>query len=194
MALTDVLVVLDRQHGFKSATFDPGAVDEVDGTKDVVAETELTRAYIAHACARLDDLGVPWTVLGFGPYGERHALASKAAWGVKRVAYIACHVNAGGGAYGLVKHDTRSSGGRKLALALTSTLVPVSGLASVKALPLRSDDRGWSCISGIYDSPSMCAALFEPYFIDHEAHAHLREGKIIGRALADGCASWLRGG
>lgn len=190
MGLTDALVILDRQHGFKSDVFDSGAVSVVPAPG--ARETDLTRAYIGYACARLDQLGVPWLVLSSGPYATRHELASKAAWGIKRVAYIACHINAGGGQYGLVKHDSRSSGGKRLATALADALLPVKGIRSSGVKVLTEKDRGWVCLSGIFEVPSTCAALFEPYFIDHADHEHLREGEIIGMALADGCASWLR--
>jgi hypothetical protein len=196
------LAILDIQHGRKrdGAPVDPGAAYDLDGD-GVVGETgereiDITRAYVGAARVGLETVGLAVEVLDSGSYDERHVRACVLARGASWAGYIACHVNAGRGTYGLVKHDHRSIGGRKFATVLAEELVRAAvglkpELTSAKVVPLTPSERGWSCIDGIYRGPAwLVGVLFEPGFIDTTSHRPLwtpagveRIGAVLTRAL-----------
>ncbi len=180
-------VILDRGHGQKAegAAFDPGV------THGRLREVDLSAAYIDEARARLVAAGHTVDLLDRGTYDARHAeaiaLAAKAP--TEQALYVQCHVNAGGGRYGMVEYDARSAKGRRAALSLADALDDLPEVSRTRVLALHPSERGWSCIDDIHASPSLCAALYEPFFIDASSHAALRtpEGlRRIGAALAEG--------
>lgn len=188
-------VILDRQHrGRASKPKDAGAA--FGG----LVEADLVERYIAVAAAELRRLGHRVELLVDGEYGDRHRRANELARSsAERSAYVACHVNAGGGRYALVEHDARSKGGKAAAVVvadeLTRLLAPeVNG---GKVVPLDAGTRGFSCIDGIYAGPGqLCAVLFEPGFIDTPSHAALWTTaglSRVGLALAAGCHRVTRG-
>jgi hypothetical protein len=79
--------------------------------------------YAMNVAEQLEAAGVRVVVLEHGEYRERHAQAGEEARGARRAAYVACHVNAGGGDYGLVVFDGRSVAGRALAGRLVEALL-----------------------------------------------------------------------
>ncbi len=180
-------VILDRGHGQKArgAAFDPGV------TLGTLREVDLSAAYIAEAQTRLLAAGHAVDLLNHGTYDARHAtaVALAAQSPTEQALYVQCHVNAGGGKYGLVEHDARSATGRKAALSLADALDELPEVPRVRVLALHPADRGWVCIDDIHASPNLCAALYEPFFIDASSHAALRtsEGlRRVGAALAEG--------
>lgn len=181
-------VILDRQHlGKPSNPGDHGA------TYGALRETDLTEAYIASAVASLEAAGIGSTVLVEGEYADRQRQAigiAKAEAG--RVLYVACHVNAGGGDYGLVEYDARSIGGAQAADALAALLPTLPGVSRGRTKGLASNERGFICLGGVYAGPAnLCGVIFEPGFIDATAHAGLwtPDGLArVGSALAAGCA------
>ena len=180
-------VILDRGHGQKAAgaPFDPGVV------RGALREVDLAAAYIDQCRAKLLAAGHTVDLLDRGTYDERHAAAiALAAQSPDPVAlYVQCHVNAGGGKYGLVEHDARSATGRKAALSLADALDELPEVPTARVLALHPDDRGWVCIDDVYASPSLCAVLYEPFFIDSATHAALRSPdglRRVGDALAEG--------
>lgn len=188
-----LVVVLDRGHGQKArgARFDPGA------TAGQVREVDLAQAYMEMALAELVTRGhlVHW--LETGTYDERHreAIRFAAAHPDRDGLYVQCHVNAGGGKYGLVEHDHRSRWGRTAAACLADALDELPETPRVHVWDLDPSERGWVCIDDIYTSPTMTAALYEPFFIDSAAHAKLRttEGLArVGLALAEGVHRYAR--
>ena len=58
-------------------------------------------------------------------YGTSAREAAKAVTG--KCVYVACHVNAGGGSYGLVCYDKRSGAGKHLSDAVSSELEKLVG-------------------------------------------------------------------
>jgi len=218
-----MLLILDVQHtGRASRPGDMGAAYDLDS--DGVAgeqgerEVDLVRGYVAAATTYARELGHRVTVLETGTYGQRHATAIRLAHGAPGVdhVYLACHVNAGGGAYGLLRPDYRSAAGAARAQALAVALSRLHELRHAGAMPgcrvvplYPSADRagaagrdvsdagkagwwtrGWACLDGIYSGPSnLCGVLVEPGFIDSSAHRTLwtPDGLArIGRALVDG--------
>ena len=168
-----MIVILDRQHVGKPGSDDRGASTEIDGVE--IWEVDLTAQYIEEATALLVAEG--HTV---------HLLDS-------------AHVNAGGGAYGLVLHDQRSRGGQALAEAIADSL-DAGARPHIDRCVVRATERGgtWgrahTTIAGIWDAPSNCSGVcFEPFFIDSARNRELLTPPglaLVGRALAVGCMQW----
>lgn len=192
-----LLALLDIQHaGRPSRPGDLGAQGR---------EVPLVRRYVEQARLHLETLGVEVLVLEQGEYAERHRYACDLvrAQQPDRAAYVACHLNAGGGDYGLVVRDHRSRMGAELAEVLVRHLEGelVPPLSRVRA-SWTSDaaapfPRAWGCIRGIYQGPAQLAGvLAEPCFLDRVEHQVLLEDAgldRIGRGLAVGLHTWLVG-
>lgn len=180
-------IVLDRGHGQKApgAPFDPGAC--AGGLREV----DLAAGYIRVAAGEIRAAGHEVLLLDSGTYDDRHARAL--AWAAeaphKNALYVQCHVNAGGGKYGVVEHDARSSWGRTAAACLADALDELPETRLVRVWPISSAARGWSCIDDIYASPTMAGLIFEPGFIDSAGHQALWTAAglaQVGRTLAEG--------
>lgn len=194
-----MIVILDRQHVGKPGRDDRGASTEIDGVE--IWEVDLTAQYIEAATALLVAEGHTVHLLDAGWYAERHERAAEIAAGApdQRVAYVAAHVNAGGGAYGLVLHDQRSRGGQALAEAIADSL-DAGARPHIDRCVVRATERGgtWgrahTTIAGIWDAPSNCSGVcFEPFFIDSARNRELLTPAglaLVGRALAVGCMQW----
>jgi len=213
-------LILDIQHqGRPSKPGDMGAAYDLDGDgvkgENGEREVDLVRAYVAAAREYAETLGIPVLVLDSGEYGARHvvAAAKAAEFPGYRWAYAACHTNAGGGTYGLIRPDYRSKAGAALALSLalnlrapeidrvrTDPLYPGANTAKMAGRDVSTADkvgwwtRGWSCIDGIYAGPAnLAGVLVEPFFLDSREHRALTtpEGLTrIGRLLVDGVVAW----
>lgn len=210
-------LILDIQHaGRPDKPGDMGASFDLDGDgvrgEEGEREVDLVRMYVAAARAHAEAAGHAITVLETGTYGQRHATAIRIARAAPstRCVYLACHTNAGGGSYGLLRPDYRSVSGSRLAERLSGALRQIFELTKVRLDPLYPNaataqkhgrdvsdagkvgwwTRGWGCIDGIYSGPSnLCGVLVEPFFIDTLAHRVLTTSggcTRIGRALAEG--------
>lgn len=193
-----MIVILDRQHAGKPGKDDRGASVELDGR--TVYEVDLTRAYIEAATALLMSEGHAVYVLEDGWYSARHARACEIAREnpAQLCAYVACHINAGGGSYGLVLHDARSRGGHALAEAVADAL-GTDNAALDRTLVGAADHEGpWAramtTIKGIYSGPGNLSGIcFEPFFIDNDRNQALMTDaglRAVGNALAVGCMQW----
>ena len=197
------IVILDRQHhGKPGGRGDLGARADLDGDGLVEAhefEANLTPLYIASARDYLEAQGVEVVVLEWGSYKARHAYAGAIAGAADGapVAYIGCHLNAGGGRYAAVLHDPRSRGGRGLAVTLAGTLEEeFEELSKGKAVPAGQGTRAFSTYAGIYAGPGNLSGVgFEPCFMDTEEHRPLlTPGGLtrIGEVLGAGCLTWIK--
>jgi hypothetical protein len=93
-------------------------------------EARLTPLY-AMACRALAARDkVPVMLIDSGEYSARHKVAAFYAQNAPftRWLYVACHLNAGGGNYGLVIHDSRSQAGRLAAESIRAELRSLPGL------------------------------------------------------------------
>lgn len=185
-----MLVILDRQHHGKPARDDRGA-----SSGDLV-EVELTEAYINAAADILRHAGLSVLVLEWGLYSARHEYARAVAAAVPGpVAYVACHVNAGGGSYGLSCYDSRSRAGKGLSDCIADDLATLTG--SARSEPASPDkwSNAYHTIKGCYEGPAnLSGCCFEPGFIDSEAHRWLwyADGLVrVGEALAAGVLAWM---
>jgi hypothetical protein len=197
-----MIAILDIQHAGKPGKNDLGASHDLNGDGLISQgerEAELTPIYAERAREVLEAAGVTVIIERSGAYSSRHKRAAKVAAGHDGpVAYVACHLNAGGGDYGLAIADFRSDGGQRLARALSVELAKqfsrpevgrqIRGVTGPKKNPgyphaLTWDrmprhegaqmwPRPWGTIAGIYDGPeNLSGVCFEPLFID--SHAHL---------------------
>lgn len=193
------VVVLDRQHvGVPSRRFaDAGAWADLDsdGQRDVhEQEALLTPRYILAAEERLRALGHDVVVISDGQYAERHARAKA----YRGTVYVACHLNAGGGDYGLVCYDHRSTRGRELAGLIASALgqqCPELRRTIARAASETEWTNAYRCIAGVYDG-TPTGICYEPAFLDTPAHRPLltESGLVrMGLALADGIHALLKG-
>lgn len=197
---TPLLVILDRGHGQKGrgAPFDSGATFTAPSIAGggVLREVDLTSTYIGHAEVRLRQLGHRVELLDSGTYDARHAKAIELAANASEALYVQCHVNAGGGKYGAVEHDARSSAGRRAAAALADALDELAETPTVHVWSLDPGERGWVCIDDIWAAPTMCGLIYEPGFIDAPSHGPLwtPEGLArVGGALAEGIRRYAAG-
>ncbi len=120
------LVVLDIQHAGEPSRRDLGASHDLDGdgiVEECEHEARLTPIYAAAAQQVLEAAGHTVVIETAGTYASRHkrtiAAAKKAG---TPAAYVACHLNAGGGDYGLVCWDYRSECGAKMAKLVGAAL------------------------------------------------------------------------
>ena len=159
-------------------------------------EAMLTPKYLLHAEERLLNLGHDVVTLSDGWYSQRHERVNKYSDGVSGPkVYVAAHLNAGGGNYGAVFYDHRSSSGPKLAqeiaLKLKEACPEIEG--GVKIIPAKPDDwtsHAFNTVRGVGSPSTVC---FEPCFLDTTSHQPLLSGdglQRIGRALADGIHAW----
>jgi len=202
-----MIVIFDRQHyGKPNRPDDLGAAIDLDGDgniEDQEKEANLTPLYYLPAKRTLEALGQSVYVLDSGWYSDRHkrANAIAAANPDKKVAYIACHVNAGKGDYSVMIHDQRSGNGSRLALALSAAIADhaISGIQRSLVRAASADNawkRGYSTIKGIYSGPNNISGVcLEPYFIDRQDHQWLATpegGEALAEALVSGLMDWGR--
>ncbi len=188
-----MILHLDLGHAGKPAPHDRdrGAV-RADG----VTEAALAQQYIAHATERATMRGAtvryPMTP---AYYGARQVEACRVARldPATQHRYVACHLNAGGGRYGLVGFDLRSRLGRQVAEELAASLAEwCHWLGGVRAHGVAHDSamtwerNVFATISRVYDGPANIAAVcFEPGFIDHPAATTPDALALYGIVLAD---------
>lgn len=193
------LVWLDRQHVGKPDHDETGAWGDFDlnGKPDVIEqEAMLTAKYLLAAEIKLRELGHRVIVSGDGRYADRHVRANAA----KADVYIAAHVNAGGGNYGLCLFDHRSTKGVLLAARITGRLMErckpeLKRAIAAATAPNNEWKRGFATIAGVYTGTPV-GICFEPCFIDTLEHRPLlgNDGVVrIGYALAEGIHDWLSG-
>jgi hypothetical protein len=199
-------IILDIQHaGRKSRPTDLGASADLDGDGVIERdehEARLTPLY-AMACQALAARdGVKVLRIDGGEYSARHRMAVDLAASdpSRRWLYVACHLNAGGGNYGLVIADQRSTQGRNAAREVAEALEALPELtrtiAGVTAAEGSDWPRAWGTISGIGapGTPRNIAGIcFEPCFMDQPSHRPLltAEGLTrIGEALYRGAVAW----
>lgn len=215
-------LIVDIQHaGIPTRPGDMGATYDLDGDgvrgENGEREVDMVRAYAPVAADYVRARGHRATILETGTYGQRHATAIRIAQSdpSARCLYVASHLNAGGGRYGLLRPHYRSAGGAVAASivgAMLSRRLPE--LSEVRLDPLYPDaatagkagrdvsdagrvgwwTRGWSCIDGIWTGPAnLVGILCEPFFIDSAAHRALttRAGLVrVGEAIGEGAMAW----
>jgi len=185
--LTGLRVAVDVQHLYKP-TEDRGAVFRLgDGT--TVTEAHCATIYAGSIAGWLARRGAdvltndPVRRILVGRYSARIREAS--AWGAN--AYLACHVNSGGGSYARVEYMAGTD--VRLAQRVAGELLSAfPELKRADSYPLSPGARGAVCIAAFPGS----AVLLEPFFGDTPAHQDMMAaprlvflGETIARAVAD---------
>jgi N-acetylmuramoyl-L-alanine amidase len=194
MSLERLRVVVDVQHLYRVGLHanDRGSRFELeDGTH--IWEADAALIYADAIADHLEARGVPvlcndptrGILTGF--YSERNRAAQ--AWGA--TAYLACHLNAGRGAYALL--EVMEGRDDTLASAIGERLVTIPELQRFERRWLKVGDRGSVCIRFVKET--IPAVLLEPFFGDQPAHQpllafpRLRE---LGETIAQGITAWWR--
>ena len=177
-----MLIALDTQHQNKAHDpWDKGAAVDVDGDGVDELEAELVSEYFDRLRHRLEARGIP-VVDGFsGTYAERNAHADDLGASL----YLAGHLNAGGGSYGLIGVDYRAPRGgtsRFVAGVLADAWRRHLGLGRVRIQEARP--RGDLWLRNLFATIGGCvcpALCLEPLFLD--GHSHLFHPKTRVRTL-----------
>ena len=194
LRLADLRVAVDVQHLYKAHDpNDRGAVFTfMDGTK--TTEAAAATAYAHALCDYLTARGAavltnnPVTGKLVGYYSKRNVDA--AIWHADL--YIACHVNAGGGAYAQAEYMLGRAGS-DLAAIIGLAIVQGSqgGIRSSRVVSLSRGQRGAPCIQEC--PPSMPAVLAEPFFgdtISMQQWLRPAGAATIGRSIGAGIETW----
>ena len=201
-----MIVIFDRQHyGKPNRPNDLGAAIDIDGDGVIdndEKEANITPGYYMPAKYALERLGHSVYVLDRGWYSERQRKANAIARAnpAQKVAYIACHVNAGKGDYAVMIHDSRSGNGQRLADKIATAIGASRDLTGIKRSLVRAASadnswkRGFTTIKGIYSGPGNISGICcEPFFIDRPEHqwlASAQGGRAIADALVAGLVAW----
>ncbi len=193
--LAGLRVVVDVQHLYRtgSKATDRGAqFKTAAGLK--ITEAAAAQQYAAALCSWLAERGAavltnePTRGILVGPYSTRN----NAANAYNAHLYLACHVNAGGGAY-FAGEFMVGTGGQAVADAIGAVVLErfkpdVQGKRSV---PLTHGQRGAVCIEAVQRNRQ--ALILEPFFGDRQEHRRFLEGpalKAMGEAIGAGVAAW----
>ena len=188
------VIALDRGHVGRNY----GNVTKAGAQSGSLNEDVLAREYMRAIEDTLRAAGHEVILLCHGTYSSRQAFASPIA-----DVFVACHVNAGGGTYGLVCYDHRSKSGPVLAQTVANELqrawgsTPENPLSKTVAAAASSEkwENAWNLIKGVYSGKPV-GLVFEPFFLDQKHHACMATPEGLartGKALADGIIAWLAG-
>lgn len=192
--LVGLKVAVDVQHFYRGGRHagDRGALFELGARRLFEADAASLYALALVGWLRWRGAAVltndPARALLIGDYPSRNRAAM--AWGA--AAYLACHLNAGGGSYALIEYVKGRGDGGALAPYLTNELdrsFPPITVGRVVALEER--ERGAVCIRAV----TTAAALCEPLFGDQPQHHRLLDLpglKAVGEALGRGLRAWWR--
>lgn len=192
MLLSTLRIVVDVQHLYRPAKpLDRGAVYTLaNGTR--TDEASATLLYAASMRKWLAAQGAsvlfndPARGVLVGPYSRRN----REAFAFRANAYLACHLNSGGGAYGMAEYMGLGRG-QALAEMFAARLPALEPrIATARAKALTTTERGAVCIREV---PGSCAAvLLEPFFGDYRPHQSLLAapelhhlGEMFGHIVAD---------
>jgi len=192
-SLAGLKVALDVQHLYQQdKPNDRGTVYTLgDGSR--VCEAQAAVAYAQAAGTYLTQRGAqvltnqPTHGILLGHYWTRNRAAN--AWGAH--AYLACHVNAGGGDYFLAEYMLASPGaglGISIGNAVVGAFPAIQG---VKTNPLVRGQRGAVCIEST--DATMAAIVLEPFFGDRARFASLFAPENLARlgtAIGIGIGQW----
>tara|TARA_R100000963_G_C4638907_1_gene102650 strand:+ start:988 stop:1590 length:603 start_codon:yes stop_codon:yes gene_type:complete len=188
-----LMIYIDIQHiGKPNKPDDMGA-----GFGDEVwqAEAYWTTLYAFHMEMQLRSMGYPVMRLCDGRYSARHERVNRYENDYPQEqasVYVSCHINAGGGSYGAMFYDHRSSLGPRLASAIASEM-DLPGISTVKVLPAGPADwtrNAYATIKHVRRPVSIC---LEPFFIDnpdHQQYMAMDKINLVGEAIANGIHSW----
>ena len=190
-------VYIDVQHmgdPIKKGRMGAAFGDQIDQT-----EAYYTSLYAFYMGMSLRERNIEVINISDGTYAERHARVNeydqRNSGSPTPSVYIACHINAGGGAYSAEFYDSRSTQGSLLASAINEQVATqVKQIKITKTIPSNSSDwtsNAFYCIKGVGRAIAITA---EPLFIDNVEHQTLLtvDGmKKLGEAMAVGIYDFI---
>jgi N-acetylmuramoyl-L-alanine amidase len=193
--LERVKAVVDVQHLYRDGihTGDRGSRYRLkDGS--TLWEADAALQYAAVIGRELKSLGAsvwtndPHSGILVGPYSRRHQSAMVMGANL----YLACHLNAGGGAYASVEY-MRLTASEPIAKCVTAELEQsFSEIHRSRTVALAPGDRGAVCVQGFTTGP---AIILEPLFgdyADHQGLLTLVGLERVGQAIVRGIVTWAR--
>ena len=195
-----MLVFLDRQHvGNPSRRKSMGAGADIDGDGKIELwemESTWTAKYLLSAELRLRTLGHEVIPISDGAYTQRHKRANRYISDGEPSVYVAAHINAGGGSYGSVFYDSRSTKGPDLAACIAEAMKQKLPELAQDARAISCNPKDWTKNAWYtIRATKSVAVCFEPCFIDTRAHRPLfsQNGMDrIGWSLANGIDQYFK--
>lgn len=194
MELSGLKVILDIQHLYRPAHPDDHGTRFTLGDGTHIYEAAAATAYAQAAGHYLSVRGArvltndPVSGYLTGPYSRRHKTVNRFV----PHAYLACHVNAGGGTYYLGGYTFGNGNGQRLSVAIGDAVShELPAIYPPRTQGLVHGMRGAVCIAGV--SEPTAAVLLEPFFGDRASHSSiLTPPKVVrlGEAIGRGIASW----
>jgi hypothetical protein len=196
-----MIVFLDRQHvGQISHIKSMGAAADLDHNGETsISETEAYwTGYLSLALeTNLREMGHDVISISDGSYQERHSRVNEyTARYNGKACYFALHLNAGGGSYGAMFYDYRSTAGSiladKIAESMERELREISTVKKIPASPADWTKNAYYTIKGVGAAVAICS---EPLFIDNDQHQKLLTYDGISKlawAMAKGIDQWSR--
>lgn len=198
VSLAGLRIAVDVQHLYRDGQHagDRGSIYTLQNGNHVAeADAALSyahalRDYLAARSAKVltnqPDMGVL-----VGPYSKRNQAA--AAFGVH--AYLACHVNAGGGSYARCEYLAATPGqglGEAIGLQITAAFPSIH---TAHAVPLAPGERGNVCVEAC--DHTRPAIILEPFFGDNPSQQGLfapDQLVRLGQAIGAGVGAWWAAG
>lgn len=190
-----MIVFIDRQHAGKpNNTRDLGASRDLDGDGQITA-AEAEAIWTARIGIELEillrDHGIEVMPISDGSYSARHARVNSYMESHPGPAvYLAMHLNAGGGNYGAMFYDHRSTQGPSLAAAICAELGTALDIQT-KSIAASPDDWTSNAFYTIRNVKRPVAICCEPIFIDtHSQFLSIKGISKIAQAMAQGIIKW----
>jgi hypothetical protein len=198
--LTGLRVAIDVQHLYRASHPNDEGTVYTDAAGGHVTEAHLATVY---AIAMADWLRARGAIVYtndtrrgvlVGEYWTRNRQA--AGWGCH--AYLACHVNAGGGRYAAVEYMAGTTADRLANSVLSQLAAWNPELTGTRAVALPPGQRGAVCIESFHPdnraaTPPTGAVVLEPFFGDCPQLRPLWAAdrlQGIGQAIGEGVARW----
>lgn len=195
-SLAGLKVAVDVQHIYRPAKPGDHGSLYVLANGGKVWEASAATTYATSLVHTLTDRGAavltndPARGVLVGPYSRRNQEAS--TWAAHL--YLACHVNAGGGAYCLTEYMVGTPGqpaGDAIGKAIVAAFPQLQG---ARCNPLVRGQRGAVCIEGF--TRTRAALVLEPFFGDNPRCQDMLAGPALvelGQMIAAGIATWWAG-
>lgn len=191
-----MIVFIDRQHAGKPDKLaDRGAAVDLDGDATPEREAIITGKIAIELEKILIMLGVDVMPISDGTYHDRHKRVNEYAnmYPLRKMVYLAMHLNAGGGDYAAYFYHHASTQGHELAKQLCLGMRNAGYVQ--KARPIEARPNNWTknafyTIRGVGRPVAICC---EPLFMDNDEHAkHLNNEGITGLAMcmANAIVQW----
>lgn len=194
-----MIIYIDRQHSGQANRIDSrGAGIDLDGSGKKEAN-EMEAHWTGYLSLMLEsnllDMGFQVIPISDGTYKQRHDRVNEYAkkFNCPQI-YLAMHLNAGGGNYGAMFYDHRSSQGMLLAKSICDGLkTSVPDIPSFKHISSQPGDwtkNAFYCIQGIGSPVAICS---EPLFMDtHQSLISLPGFTKIALGMAIGIREWSK--